>query len=35
MLSQNNMLDSSAIKTSSFFQPKNARGRSDQDYYCD
>jgi len=28
------MLDSSAIKTSSFFPPKNARGRSDRDYYC-
>jgi len=28
------MLDSSAIKTSSFFPPKNAHGRSDRDYYC-
>ena len=25
----------SAIKTSSFFPPKNVRGRKDRDYHCD
>jgi len=28
------MLDPSQIITS-FFPPKNARGRNDQDYFCD